>query len=394
MKNKPKILYVTTALHAPPHGGCMIRTANICRQLKKYAELTMLAVSSNYVPEAVTLCEKEFQPFYKVDLRSYDSYPSRCGQILKKWHMHNPVSRGIRAAKKDQELFLGLAAQHDIVWFHTLGAAHPFKIGPIRPKVMDLDDLKDSYYDQYADVTPNLRFKCSAKVQAYKWKKHQDAALKKCDRIIVCSDSDKNAIGRSEKIRIIPNGYTSPEKKPEWSRPDSNRIGFIGLLSYPPNRDGLIWFRDNVWSLIRKERPSASLRIIGKRPTPDNYVECEGFEYLGFLEETTEEMKTWSAMSVPIPYGGGTRIKILDAFSKMCPVVSTQIGVHGIRAENQKHILVADDPEIFAAHCIGLLDSREKGRALAEEAWHLFSKNYSWDVIGLSLKKIIDEFIS
>ena len=391
MSEKVRILYVTTALHAPVHGGCMIRTTNICRQLKKYADLTMLGVSSNFVPEAVRFCEREFQPFYKVDIRHYSSYPHYIGRFLVKWNMHNPFGRGFRASDDKQKLFQELVSRHDIVWFHTLGAAHPFKSWKFPKSVMDLDDLRNHFYDQYANTVDNFRFKCSAKVQAFKWRKHQNEALEKFDRVIVCSEDDKDDLTRDDKVRVIPNGYVAPPTEPQWIPPAPNRIGFIGLLHYDPNRDGLIWFRDKVWPLIRKHNPDVTLRVIGQLPTPGNHVQAEGFEYLGYLPDTAEEMKTWSSLVVPITYGGGTRIKILDAFSKKIPVVATSIGAHGINAQNGKQMLLSDDPEGFAAHCIELLKNHEKARALACEAWTLFSETYSWDVIGDSLKKIIDE---
>ncbi len=389
---KPKILYVTTALHAAPHGGCMIRTTNICRQLKKYADLTMLAVSPNLVPESVQFCQQEFQPFYKVDLRHYNTYPRWQGRFLLKWHMHNPMTRGTQASKEGQMLFQELVQSHDIVWFHTLGAAHPFKFNKLQAKtVMDMDDLKDCYYQQHAKRISNMRHKWSAKVQAYKWKKHQADALRKFDRIIVCSDDDKTYLGRPEITCVIPNGYCAPTEKPQWTMPDPKRMGFIGLLHYNPNRDGLIWFRDNVWPIIRKQHPDVSLRIIGKLPEPEKYVEGENFEYLGFLEDTTQEMKTWSALVVPITYGGGTRIKILDAFSKRVPVVATSMGAHGIRGNHGQHLLKTDTPSEFAANCIELINKPQKSEKLTQQAWTLFDESYSWDVIGESLKKIIDE---
>lgn len=393
MLRNPKILYVTTALHAPPHGGCMIRTANICRQLKKFADLTMLAVTPNFVAESVELCRQEFQPFYKVDIRSYNAFSQPWGDWLKKWHMHNPFTEGLQAAEEDRRLFRQLVKTHDIVWFHTLPAAQFLRCKALSKSVMDLDDLRDCYYQQYAEKTANLRWKCSAWVQAYKWKRHQHEALKRLSRVVVCSDEDKQYLGGAEKIRIIPNGYPALPVVPKWVEPDPDRIGFIGLLHYDPNRDGLLWFREKVWPLIRKNHPDVTLRIIGQRPSPDKYVSGDGFEYLGFLPDTTDEMKTWSALIVPITYGGGTRIKILDAFSKMIPVVSTPIGAHGIQAEHDRQLLIADDPHAFAAHCVELLDTPKKGQALAKEGWKLFESTYSWDVIGNSLKTIIDELM-
>jgi hypothetical protein len=45
-------------------------------------------------------------------------------------------------------------------------------------------------------------------------------------------------------------------------------------------------------------------------------------------------------MVVPLLSGGGTRIKILEAFSRLCPVVATPVGAHGIEVTGGKHLLL------------------------------------------------------
>jgi len=179
---------------------------------------------------------------------------------------------------------------------------------------------------------------------------------------------------------------------PAWKTPDSTCLGFIGLLTYGPNRDGLLWFRDNVWPHIRKQKPEMRLHIIGKLPHEKDYVKAEGFDYLGYVENPAEEMQTWSSMIVPIPYGGGTRIKILDAFSKKCPIVSTTIGAHGIQVVHKKNILLADDPGEFARQCLSLSNAPERGKQLAEEGWKLFTEKYTWDEIGKSISVVVKGF--
>ena len=52
-------------------------------------------------------------------------------------------------------------------------------------------------------------------------------------------------------------------------------------------------------------------------------------------------------MVVPLRVGGGTRIKVLEAFSFKRPVVSTTLGVEGLEVDNEKHILIADHPQHF-----------------------------------------------
>jgi glycosyltransferase involved in cell wall biosynthesis len=370
----------------------MIRTSNVFRQLSKGTNATLLAVSHNFDPDSVDMCEKEFDAFSRIDLKPYTAFPDRRGRFLKKWHMHWPLSQGIQADEDGQRMFSELAQQHDVVWFHTLGAAQPFKDQPLPCSVMDLDDLNHCKYDLRSRHDANFRFRCSAKVQAYKWKRHEFDALKKYDIVVVCSEDDQRYL-QTENIRVIPNGFTLPQQEPAWTKPDPNRLGFIGVLGYGPNYDGLVWFRDKVWPIIRKQSPQMKLRIIGSLPPEKYYVKADGFEYLGYVEDTTDEMNSWSSMIVPIPYGGGTRIKILDAFSKKCPVIATPIGAHGIQGMHREHLLMTESPDEFAKYCLDLSSQPEQGKSLAEAGWKLFQEKYSWDVIGKSIRDIVSKVV-
>ena len=390
MEKNLKILYVTPTLYVPPHTGCMIRTMNIAAQLQNCGQLTMLAVSRDFNDDSVKMAKKEFENFHLVKLRDYSEFGNIRGRFLKKFHMHWPWSKGTQANDEGQKLFRELVVRHDIVWFHTLGAAFPFCFKELPNSVMDLDDLNHCKYTLRSRQDKTLRLRMSATVQSIKWKKHEFEALKLYDKTIVCSHADKDLLGGLDNIHVLPNGFTKPQTKPKWQKPDLLRLGFIGTLSYGPNRDGLIWFRDNVWPVIRKHKPDMTLRIVGSPPPKEDVVDAKNFEYLGFVDDPTEEFQTWSAMIVPLLFGGGTRIKIIESFSKMCPVVSTTPGAHGIQATHNKDILLTDDPQEFAEYCLQLSNSPEKGKQMAEAGWQLFTQKYSWDVIGESIKTIID----
>ncbi|HDS85225.1 MAG TPA: glycosyltransferase [Phycisphaerales bacterium] len=388
-----KILYVTKALIAPPYAGCMQRTVHIARQLKPCGQVTMLAINRRFDSDSVNVCRQEFSRFDQILLRSYTDFPKRRGELLRKFHMHWPTLCGIRADRQGQALFETLAAQHDVIWFHTLGAAQPFSLPRTTPMVMDLDDLNHCKYEQSARIQTTLRFRLSAHVQSYKWKRLEREALKRYAAVVVCSEQDKQLLGGDDKIFVVPNGFTLPAEKPTCGPPDPLRLGFIGTLGYHANHHGLIWFRDQVWPLILKQRPNASLRIIGALPPEKNRVKAEGFEYLGYIADPGPEMQTWSAMVVPIVYGGGTRIKILDAFSKRCPVVSTRIGAYGIDATDNIHFLLADTAEQFAERCLQLMDNPSWGKTLADEAWTLLTQKYQWETIGVEIRNVVSEVL-
>jgi glycosyltransferase involved in cell wall biosynthesis len=89
--------------------------------------------------------------------------------------------------------------------------------------------------------------------------------------------------------------------------------------------------------------------------------------------------------------GGGSRVKIAQAFSRKCPVVSTSLGAFGYEVENGSDILIADNPENFSAACIKLIQDEECGRTIAENAWEKFLANWTWNSIGHTLERVVEQ---
>jgi glycosyltransferase involved in cell wall biosynthesis len=79
--------------------------------------------------------------------------------------------------------------------------------------------------------------------------------------------------------------------------------------------------------------------------------------------------------------GGGTRLKILEAFASGLPVVSSAIGSEGLEVLDGNHLLMAERPE-FATRLQSLLDDDERASAMADCARDLARRRYDWGVIG------------
>jgi glycosyltransferase involved in cell wall biosynthesis len=185
-------------------------------------------------------------------------------------------------------------------------------------------------------------------------------------------------MGGGARFHVIPNGYDLPAPAPPW-KPAGRRIGMIGKFPYEPNREGLLWFRERAWPLVRREVPDAELRVVGEWSDRMFAGDAEGCTGLGFVEDPAAEMATWSASIVPLRVGGGTRIKIAEAFARGIPVVSTRVGAFGYPAEDGREILLADEPEAFAAACVRLLREPSLGAALAERARALHAAHLTWE---------------
>jgi glycosyltransferase involved in cell wall biosynthesis len=109
------------------------------------------------------------------------------------------------------------------------------------------------------------------------------------------------------------------------------------------------------------------------------------------VEDPSAEFRTWTTMIVPLLVGGGTRIKILEAFSRLCPVVSTSVGAYGLEVEDSKNILLADRPQYFAQQCLTLCEKPQTGRILTEEGWNLFTQKYTWERIGQRIQNVVEK---
>ena len=78
---------------------------------------------------------------------------------------------------------------------------------------------------------------------------------------------------------VVPNGVDLSRYAFRTGRAAEEMIFFVGDLSWPPNAEGVRWFAQRVWPLVRKRRPIAWVEILGRgapadlqRPGRPNFV--------------------------------------------------------------------------------------------------------------------------
>ncbi len=85
---------------------------------------------------------------------------------------------------------------------------------------------------------------------------------------------------------------------------------------------------------------------------------------------------------VPIRVGGGTRLKILDAWAMGRAVVSTSVGCEGLETIDGENIIIRDDPQGFAEAVVAVLDDAVLRHRLGENGRRTVERSYAWDVVG------------
>jgi glycosyltransferase involved in cell wall biosynthesis len=158
----------------------------------------------------------------------------------------------------------------------------------------------------------------------------------------------------------------------------------VGSIRYYPNKDALGFFCREVAPLIRgRSHDPFEIRCVSSGAPRDwrTIPETPELRRLRPDSDLAHEYDRASAVVVPIRAGGGTRIKVLEAFSHRRPVVSTSIGVEGLDVRAGAHVLIGDSPEAFADHCVALMQDAGLRDGLADSAFELVSTSYGVDAV-------------
>jgi polysaccharide biosynthesis protein PslH len=193
-------------------------------------------------------------------------------------------------------------------------------------------------------------------------------------------------------ISVIPIAVDTQELRPIKRRPMSKNIVTLGTLHYPPNADGIRWFLNEVFPIIRKQVPEATLTIIGKNP-PKDFLDVairkrEAIVIKGYVPELAPCLVESALMVVPVRAGGGMRVRILEAFAYAMPIVTTTIGLEGIDAEIDKDVLVADTAPTFADRVCELLEDTALQTKLGANGRQLAETKYDWQVVLSAMKSV------
>jgi glycosyltransferase involved in cell wall biosynthesis len=209
------------------------------------------------------------------------------------------------------------------------------------------------------------------------------------DRVYVCSRLDQQRLqGRARaEVRVLPNAL--PLSSPPHFKPPAMPFTFmfVGTLGYYPNEDAVAYFSSAVLPLLRAVAPVACrLVVIGNGPADvmQRLRAAPEVEVVGPVADVGPWYADADVIVVPVRAGGGTRIKVLEAFAHGRPVVSTSVGIEGIEVQPEEHVLVGDTPDAFARQCVRLMSDATLGHRLAAAAWSLFSGVYTTTAVATS----------
>ncbi len=277
---------------------------------------------------------------------------------------------------------------YDLGWFFRPLARTLAGELPVAGVVVDLDDLESEKLRQKRAVrSGQLSRQLVEWRNGQAWERYQRRLSRMVDALTVSKFMDRSRLGVSNCF-VVPNGF--PEVQTVSRGGSANPVFLmVGLFTYEPNAHAAEYFVDSVFPSIRTKIPRAEVRLVGKPTERVQRLVRPGVTIVGEVEDLSGEYERAAAAVVPIRIQSGTRVKIIEAFARGVPVVSTPAGCAGLEVRNRVHLLVADEASVFADRCVELVEDRVLGGRLAERAYRLYREAYGQERVSIAVGEVV-----
>ncbi len=389
-----KILYLCAAAPYGETYGMGLRSRNVGKLLQGLGDVSMIGIAKRPWSE-----QDQSETAKRFNLLRFLQPRPTSNNLLARIRRHTDPSHvdtySLSLNEEDRAYLGQQVAAHDVTWIHTIRCANTTGIRNWSRCVLDVDDYPSQFHQTVAKNTKSPTEYVQRRIRSWTWKKREATLPDRFGSLVVCKPEDLTAFGCADRTFVVRNGFEpQPHLRASPQQLKANpRLGLIGNFDYRLNADAIAWFLEEVWSTLRRKAPSLRLRLVGRGS--ERYAdEAAGIDGLGFVDDPAEELSTWTALIAPTRMGGGTSVKIADAFARRLPVVASSHGARGYEVENGVGILVADDAKSFADHCLKLAQDPEAGLPLAKQAYRYFEHSLAWSTMLPTVKEALEKAVS
>ena len=258
--------------------------------------------------------------------------------------------------------------------------------------VYDMVDIHHLRYQRAIQLEPK-RF--SNKKNFYKFLYLEKKASQKADLVVTISEDEEKYMQKfSNKNKLITISNIHYPKKTIKEVPsfyERENILFVGSI-HPPNVDTVKFLIDEIMPIVWAKNNSIGINIIGNVNEVMKEIVHPNVKFLGYVPDMEEFLLKSKIMVAPLRYGAGVKGKIGQAFEYFLPVITTPIGAEGMKLENQKNAIIAENKENFAEAILELYSNEDLWKNLqnnSENSLFPFSKENLENKIDLIEKNLL-----
>ncbi|HET6203103.1 MAG TPA: glycosyltransferase family 4 protein [Planctomycetota bacterium] len=212
---------------------------------------------------------------------------------------------------------------------------------------------------------------------------------------VVVSEEDRARLldlAPSARVEVVPNSVDL-DRLPLLPPPDLSRpmVLFVGSLDYPPNREAARRLLREHLPALRASLPNLRCRIVGRDATGEiaALARAAGAEAAGYVPDLLPHYREATALYAPIASGGGSRLKVLEAFALGRPVLTTAVGAEGLSARPGEHFLRVENPP-EGVEALRKVVANGLGPVVAAARRHV-EERFTHAIVGREVRRTIRE---
>lgn len=398
MEKRPTLLFLSHRLPFPPDNGASIRTYNVLDQLSREYDVTALCFDrKDRAKHGLTRADRTaaLGRLARIEAFAIPQEESRARLLLD--HARSVLS-GLPyvhfvhdCAPFERTLKRTLAqGQFDLVHLDSLDLQRFLPLLRGLPVACTNHNVESELLARRAGLETGWRA-AYLSLQAGLMRRAEARLLPKVDLSIVVSQVDQNLLTRiapGARLATIPNGVDTDYYAPG---PNSSRAGciFVGGTTWYPNRDGLEWLSDEIVPLLRRLDGNANVTWVGRVTEAERArFGAPGLDFTGYVDDIRPHVHRAACYIAPLRVGGGTRVKIVDAWALGVPIVATRAAVEGLDARHGENVLLADTAADFAKAVGRVIETPELASRLAVAGRMTAEQQYGWTTLGERLREL------
>ena len=231
-------------------------------------------------------------------------------------------------------------------------------------RILDTEDLHCLRKARQVALKNNKKFNINY-LSDYEISKREIASIYRCDLSLIISTYEMallTKIFKVEKSLLYHLPFlldTITDKNIKQYKPYKQRKHFIyiGNFLHAPNVDAVLYLKREIWSLIRKQLPTAEIHIYGAYITQqilELHNKKEGFIIKGFVKDAAKMITNAKVCLAPLRFGAGIKGKLIKAMQYGTPSITTTIGAEGMHATLPWNGFIENTPDKIASAAVTL----------------------------------------
>ena len=166
---------------------------------------------------------------------------------------------------------------------------------------------------------------------------------------------------------------------------DRRHFVTIGNFRHEPNWNAVLYLKESIWPLIKKQIPNAEMHIYGSYVTEkamNLHNEKDSFLIKGRAENANQVISNARVLLAPIRFGAGLKGKLTDAMQVGTPSVTTTIGAEAMHGNLDWNGVITDDNRAFANAAIELYNNENVWKFAQENGVKIINSRFSKNIFS------------